>query len=223
MRKAKEIKEDLLASLVVSDSTFLEMGFKRRIRSFKYTRNIKEAKQILLIHGTCWPRHPSGAELHIYPYMLLSIKSVEKALVSLIPQESLTSPNLKFLLNNSNIIIGQPIDLIAQKIEGASWYVNGAEEIQEALLKLIDFFKRRVLSLFNEITTTEDLINFYREKNYGIINSEHWYLKIAAAHLAQGDLQGAQKTLEENLGELGQRMTYASIFKKLGLDPKIPK
>jgi len=223
MRKSKEIKEDLLASLVISDSAFLEMGFKRRTRSFKYIRNIKEAKQILLIHGKCWPRHPSEAELHIYPYMFLSIKSVEKALTSLISPESLTSPNLKFLLNGSNIIIGQPIDLIAQKIERASWYVNNIEEMQEAILKIIDFFRRRVLVLFDEMTTTEDLINFYDKENDWIINPEHWHLKIAAAYLAKENLQGAQKILEEHLGKLGQRMIYAPIFEKLGLDPKIPK
>jgi len=131
--------------------------------------------------------------------------------------------NKFFLGNLPGVIANHPIDWLAPNGENIHWVASGLEKMEEEVLKICGFSKKWVIPFFNEIITPEYLIAYYKSPDTRMPRYEYWYIHIAAAYIKNDDLQSARKVVEENLGKLGQRMHYASVYKKLGIDPKLPQ
>jgi len=91
------------------------------------------------------------------------------------------------------------------------------------LVKICDFFEEYVAPVIDKIITPKDLIAYYKSNDKKIIMSQEWYLSVVAAYIKENDLPGAREVLKKNLGKLGMRMQYASVFEKLGIDPELDK
>jgi len=202
---------------MVGDEEFAKMGFKRRKGSLDYVRLIGDAKQIININGTCWPNSNPNFEFKIFPYIRLSMKKITDIITPILGGEWAIS-------NAPNVIFAEPMYWFAPQPEKISdWYSNGLEDFKRNITEICKFTKKWVIPFLDKMTTIDDIIDFYNIKDNKLLRGERWYLRVAAAYLYKNDLQGVQKILEENLGKLGQRMRYASVYRKLGIDPKIPK
>jgi|GEM_PF-5304202 len=105
MRKAKEIKEDLISALAsVSDERFLKMGFKRNRRSLDYKRTIMETNQIIHMYGIFRPKYYPNDELKIYPQMEIHMKSIAEISTELFDGNRFLSSTMP------GLIAVQPID-----------------------------------------------------------------------------------------------------------------
>jgi len=91
------------------------------------------------------------------------------------------------------------------------------------LVKICDFFEEYVAPVIDRIINPKDLIDYYRSDNRKITRTEAWHLAVVAAYIKENDLPGAREVLKKNLGKLGMRMQYASVFEKLGIDPELDK
>jgi len=218
MRNAKIFRQELkLALEMVGDEEFAKMGFKRRKGSLDYVRLIGDAKQVINFHGNCWPKHSSHAEFHIYPYMQIFMKSMRDM------RDLIFDKNDNVNNKYRDMIVSQPMEFAAEKSARASWYVSGYTEIKKGVLESFIFCETWVIPIFDRMVNPSDIINFHKTQEKWQPRTENWYLNVIAAYLYKNDIKGAQNVLQENLGKLGQRMRHASVYEKLGLDPKLPK
>jgi len=217
MRNAKIFRQELRAALeIVGDEKFAKIGFKRKKGGFNYVRLINDAKQVINIDGNCWPKYQPDFEFHICPSVKLSMKKITDIIAPILDQKWGIS-------NASEIIFHEEIHCFSPKSEYCSYYANGLGDFNIQIIKIYNFVEKWVLPFLDKMTDVNDLIYFYNTNGKSILRDERWYIRVAAAHLYKNNLQEAQKVLETHLGKLGQRMQYASVFEKLGLDPKIPK
>jgi len=210
MRSEKEIKADLLAALdSIGDEAFSNMGFKRRKGSLNYVRTIGEARQTIDFTPDYLPKYQTDAELHIHPLMKLELEQVyEKAL-------ELVKGNKMLLANSSGTIVGQPIEFVPPKAEHVRWFASGLDEMKARVNEIEAFVQKWVMPFLDDLTTPDELIGVYKDADERMMKQRHWYLFIAAAHLAKGENREALSVLEENLGAPGLRKRYAVAFETL--------
>ncbi len=210
MRRAKEIKEDVLAALdEVGDVPFAAMGFKRSKRSFSYVRNIRDAKQTIAIGVACRPNYHPGAELYFHPAMQIAMKPVTESALRLV------RGNTMLLANAPDIIVNQPIEFTAPKAEYVRWFASGFKQIEQRVAEIGEFAQRWVSPLLDQLTTPDELIGVYETADDRLSKQRHWYLYIAAAHLVNGDTDKALTVLERNLGSPGLRKHFSVAFDSL--------
>ena len=211
MRSEKEIKADLLAALdAVGDEAFAGMGFKRRKGTLDYIRTIRDARQTIAYAIDCLPKYQLGEELHLHPAMHIAMKPVTEAALRLV------AGNKMLLANAPDIIVNQPIEFTAPKPEHARWFASGLDQMKERVTEISAFVKKWVIPFLDVLTTPDDLIGVYENADERMMKQRHWYLFVAAAHLAQENDREALTVLEENLGAPGLRKRYSTAFETLG-------
>ena len=207
MRRAKEIKEDLLAALeAVGDDAFTEMGFTRSKRSVNYVRRIRDAKQTIAFTADYVPRYQPGAELYLLPKMHLAMKPVTEAALRLV------AGNEWLLANAPDIIVNQPIEFAAPKNAKVPWVASGLGQMTGRVDEICGFAKKWVVPFLDVITTPNELIGIYENADDRMMKQRHWYLFIAAAHLANGNAGTALTVLQDNLGAPGLRRRFSVAF-----------
>lgn len=210
MRRAKEIKEDLLAALeAVGDGAFSEMGFKRSKRSLNYVRSICDAKQTIAFAGDYVPKYWPGEELCLLPKMHLSMKPVTNAALQLV------AGNKALLADAPDIIVNQPIEFTASKDKYVPWTASGLEQMKERVGEICGFVNTWVVPFLDVLTIPSELIGVYESADDRMMKQHHWYLFIAAAHLVNGNASSALTVLEDNLGAPGLRRRYSVAFETL--------
>lgn len=210
MRSAKEIKTDLIAALdAIGDEAFAGMDFKRRKGSTNYVRTIRDAQQTIAFAADYLPKHKAGEELCLHPAMHLAMKPVTDAALQLV------AGNEMLLANAPEIIVNQPVEFTAPKSEHVYWFASGLEQIKARVTEICVFVQKWVMPFLNELATLDDLIDVYESGDDRMMKQHHWYLFIAAAHLAKGNKREALSVMEDNLGAPGLRMRYAAAFETL--------
>lgn len=210
MRSEKEIKADLLRALdEAGDETFSKLGFKRRKGSLNYTRDINDARQTIAFAADYLPKYQADAELHLHPAMHLTMKQVSEAALRLV------AGNKMLLANAPDVIVNQPIEFTAPKVEHVRWFASGLDQMKEQVTATGVFMQKWTMPFLDELTTPDELIGVYKSADERMLKQHHWYLFIAAAHLAKGDDRDALNVLEDNLGAPGLRKRYAVAFETL--------
>lgn len=210
MRRAKEIKEDLLAALeAVGDGALAETGFKRSKRSVNYVRRTGDARQTIAFTGDYVPRYQPGAELCLLPQMHLAMKPVTEAALRLVAGDAW------LLANAPDIIVNQPITFTAPKDARVPLVASGLGQMTERVDEICGFVNTWVVPFVDVITTPNELIGIYENADDRMMKQRHWYLFIAAAHLVNGNAGTALTVLQDNLGAPGLRRRFSVAFETL--------
>lgn len=207
MRSNKEVKADLINALeAVGDVQLNMLGFKRRKGSLSYIRSLGDARQTIAFDADLFPKYQSDAEIHIHPAIHLSIKSVSDATLSLVGGDKM------LLANAPDVILNQPIEFAAPKDKHVRWFASGFSEISQRVFEIVSFVEEWVIPLLDELVSSADLIELYESNDERVMKQRHWYLFIAGAEIAQGNLKKALAVLEANFRAPGLRKRYAAAF-----------
>ena len=211
MRKAAEIKEDILRALSKNvDAKFLLHGFKRTSRSVVYGRSFKESVQCIAFYTEHNPRYAKNAEAHFVPSMCLKIESVSEIATTLVAGE------IALLAGCPDIIINQPIDFAAPINSHERWLASGAEQIEQRANEIAEFTEAWVIPLFDELGTPIELINVCTRNDKRILKQHHWYVYIAAAYILLRQPLKAMNLLETKFGGKGLRRDFSVVFDSVG-------
>jgi len=141
--------------------------------------------------------------------MHLSIKSVSDATLKLV------GGNKMLLANSPDIILNQPIEFTAPKDKHARWFASGFSEMCQRVIEIVSFAEQWVVPLFDNVTSSKDLIALYKSRDERIMKQRHWYLFIAGAELVRGNPKEALAVLEQNFRAPGLKRRYAAAFESI--------
>ena len=213
MTTPANIKKDLLASLVlVLDQPLKGVGFVRKESLLAYVRTLEEAEQKIVFAVDYLPQCQPGAEAHIHPFLQISMPEVNRVALDLVEGDNM------LLAGAPDIILNQPIDLVAPKDGRQRWFATGQTEFVTACESIRHFLWRWVLPFLAEISTPQELVKMSADNDERVMKQKHWYIFVVAAYQVMGQMDSAREVAKQYLGSPGLRKRYAPLFKSLGIE-----
>ncbi|RCW39875.1 hypothetical protein DFP97_1503 [Paenibacillus prosopidis] len=187
------------------DEEMLRLGYKRRKTSLKYERKVDETKQIIEIVRHFNPSYKKDSDVHIYPMVQIENFKISSIALDMVG-------NVELLSNSPEVIIRQPIDLLAPKEYRNQWYVSGEDQLVTTLKEIKGFVLNWVIVFLDQYSSPEGIVKGYRENDSRPANTERWYIYVAASYYCLGDLKGALNVLKEEFNSLGKQKRYSNAF-----------
>ena len=189
----KKLKDCLIASFETSlDDLMAQHGFSRKERSLNYARKYRGATQKIETDPELGPRDSPHAAAAVYPYMHVTIPSIDRTLEEMIGEE------LGLLAGVTRGLSFQPIEITSQKSEEARWFVFQPDSVPDIVQNLGRFLMRWTLPFLDEFATAEDVVAAYDRADGRIIVDRAQLMRVVAAALVDGRI-GYATELMENL------------------------
>jgi hypothetical protein len=215
MTSSTSAQSKLLSALSrVVDEPLRAEGFGRQARNFVFSRKLNASRQEIAFAADWHPRYQARAEAHLHPMFRIKMPTISKLALELVKGDKM------LLAGASDVILNEPIEFAAPKIDHARWFATGAEEFVEACQSILAFLRQWVLPLLSEVSTPGDLVRVYEAKDARIIKQKHWHIYVLAAYMELGRTNEARQLLREQFGSPGLRGRYACLFETIDLSTR---
>lgn len=211
MTKLSDVRAALLQALAMDvDRKFQANGFARGKNSLVYTRKLPEAIQRISFDIDTLPGLPTGKTAHLRPAYQIAMPAVSKAALELVGNDA------QLLAGAPEVVLNQPIEFSAPKDVHRRWLASEAE-LYSACSEVFEFSKIWLFPLLNSLSTSEDLIKLYEDKDPRIVVQNHFYIFVAAAYQLHGDSEKARELALLRFGSPSLRKRYGTLFVSLGI------
>ncbi|MDJ0944580.1 MAG: hypothetical protein QNJ30_14035 [Kiloniellales bacterium] len=192
------------------DRVLLPQGFRRPNRSKSYDREIGATTQGINILVEKRPRYYPGAVAHIRPWVSVSMKTVGRI------AKDLVDDNLDLLGGSAEIVVNQPIELVAPKDRHEEWYAFSGEDFAEIGAGVAAFIGTWILPFLEDYREPADLIRGAARQDDRLIRQKHFWIFVMAAHIELGEAEAAKRLLAEHFSGLGLRRRFAPVYAYFG-------
>jgi hypothetical protein len=211
MKTARDVKAALLDALAdVLDVPMAEVGFKRRPGTAAFVRALENGDQRVLFLMDCFPTYESGAVAHVHPALEIRMAGVSEVALKLV------GGNALLLAGAPDIVVKQPIDLLAPKERHIRWFAYDRADMWTACRGIYQFLAEWAWPFLAELATPSDLVRAYETGDSRILRQRHWYVFVVAAYVLLNESGRARAVAKDHFGSPWLQSKYASMLMSLG-------
>lgn len=192
LKRANDVTAALLKALAdVLHAPMSEVGFTTKSRSAALVRVLAGGDQTVTFQTDFFPSYEAGAIAHIHPTLAVRMAAVSEVALKLVAGDRL------LLAGSPELIIKQPIDLVAPKDRQARWFAYDREGLSTACSEIRQFLTGWVFPFLLEAAAPADLVRLYEPADPRVLRQRHWYVFVVAAYLLL-DRPGEARVVAEN-------------------------
>jgi hypothetical protein len=210
MSSTRALVTEMLIDSIASDldEDLHRQGFRRSRRSLKYSREVANGEQYLLLHFDVRPRYEPDALAHLLPYSRLQFPMLDKRFAEMsgdATSEALATPTYSDQVSNC-------ASIEAARREARRWFMRDQVTTRQCVVSLRQFAQAWIIPFLNRYRSVVDLVTGIEARDSCLtVHTRVRLMAVAALTLNNRPLQ-AMQYLESHFGQAGPRRDYAQVF-----------
>lgn len=190
----------------VLDPCLLRNGYVLDRLSQEYMKSRAESAHSLTLSFEFHPPQRPEVAMYLTPICRFRFPTVSKLATEMLDSDS-------DLIASPEIVLSQPLDVLASANETVYWYASSDDELALRLREIASIVESRLLSLFDECASIAGLLRLYESSDNRILWQQRSFVFVIAGYILNGHIDEARAALERHYGKARSRRQYANAFK----------
>jgi hypothetical protein len=210
MSKAADVKATVSEAMsIVVDEPLARTGFMRRRGALVYRRALNDVEHAINFVVHCFPQYRRDMDVHIQPWVQVRLPVISDISIRLLKGDK------ALLANAPDLVLNQPLDLVAPRDAHQRWFAKSPEDYLETCNSILDFLQDWGIPFLSAISTPADLVQMYRTNDARVLAQKHWYVYVVAALVSLDEGERALEVAQREFASPLLRRRYAPLFESL--------